>query len=74
MDTYIALFRGINGGGRNRLPMRELVGVLEVKPVLLVLKLPETIHRLGCGGDYAIPLPLLHIRAIVSSRFTRIAV
>jgi uncharacterized protein (DUF1697 family) len=28
MDTYIALFRGINVGGRNRLPVRELVGVL----------------------------------------------
>jgi uncharacterized protein (DUF1697 family) len=29
MDTYIALFRGINVGGANRLPMRELVDVLE---------------------------------------------
>ena len=28
MATYIALFRGINVGGRNRLPMRELVDVL----------------------------------------------
>ena len=29
MNTFIALFRGINVGGANKLPMRELVGVLE---------------------------------------------
>lgn len=29
MSTYIALFRGINVGGRNILPMRELVSDLE---------------------------------------------
>jgi uncharacterized protein (DUF1697 family) len=29
MDTYIALFRGINVGGRNILPMKELVGILQ---------------------------------------------
>ncbi len=29
MNSYIALFRGINVGGRNLLPMRELVGLLE---------------------------------------------
>lgn len=29
MDTYIALFRGINVGGNNILPMLELVTVLE---------------------------------------------
>ena len=29
MDIYIALFRGINVGGSNKLPMRELVEVLE---------------------------------------------
>jgi uncharacterized protein (DUF1697 family) len=29
MKTCIALFRGINVGGHNSLPMRELVGVLE---------------------------------------------
>ena len=29
MDTYIALFRGINVGGKNTLPMVELVDVLE---------------------------------------------
>jgi uncharacterized protein (DUF1697 family) len=29
MDTYIALFRGINVGGNNILPMLELVAVLE---------------------------------------------
>jgi uncharacterized protein (DUF1697 family) len=29
MAVYIALFRGINVGGRNRLPMRELVQALE---------------------------------------------
>ena len=29
MKTYIALFRGINVGGKNALPMRELVAVLE---------------------------------------------
>jgi uncharacterized protein (DUF1697 family) len=29
MDTYIALFRGINVGGNNILPMLELVSVLE---------------------------------------------
>ena len=29
MDTYIALFRGINVGGNNILPMVELVLVLE---------------------------------------------
>jgi uncharacterized protein (DUF1697 family) len=29
MNTYIALFRGINVGGRNILPMKELTAVLE---------------------------------------------
>ncbi len=29
MNTYIALLRGINVGGRNKLPMRELVALLE---------------------------------------------
>lgn len=29
MKTYIALFRGINVGGKNALPMKELVAVLE---------------------------------------------
>jgi len=29
MDTYIALFRGINVGGKNLLPMKELVGILD---------------------------------------------
>ena len=29
MNTYVALFRGINVGGKNLLPMKELVAVLE---------------------------------------------
>ena len=29
MNTYIALFRGINVGGRNSLPMKELIVILE---------------------------------------------
>jgi uncharacterized protein (DUF1697 family) len=29
MDTYIALFRGINVGGNNSLPMKALVAILE---------------------------------------------
>ena len=29
MNTYIALFRGINVGGNNSLPMKELVALLE---------------------------------------------
>ena len=29
MNTYIALFRGINVGGKNTLPMKELVVILE---------------------------------------------
>jgi uncharacterized protein (DUF1697 family) len=29
MNTYIALFRGINVGGKNILPMKEIVGILE---------------------------------------------
>jgi uncharacterized protein (DUF1697 family) len=29
MKTYIALFRGINVGGKNALPMKQLVAVLE---------------------------------------------
>ena len=29
MNTYIALLRGINVGGRNPLPMKELVAILE---------------------------------------------
>ena len=29
MKTYIALFRGINVGGRNALPMKEIVAILE---------------------------------------------
>lgn len=29
MNTYVALFRGINIGGKNILPMKDLVGILE---------------------------------------------
>jgi len=29
MNTFVALFRGINVGGNNILPMRDLVGILE---------------------------------------------
>ncbi len=29
MKTYVALFRGINVGGKNALPMKELVAILE---------------------------------------------
>lgn len=29
MNTFIALFRGINVGGKNRLPMKELTALLE---------------------------------------------
>ena len=29
MRTYVALFRGINVGGKNRLPMKDLVATLE---------------------------------------------
>ena len=29
MNLYVALLRGVNVGGRNRLPMRELVSILE---------------------------------------------
>ena len=29
MKTYVAFFRGINVGGRNRLPMKDLVAALE---------------------------------------------
>lgn len=29
MNTYIALFRGLNVGGKNSLPMKELVALLE---------------------------------------------
>lgn len=29
MNTYVALFRGINVGGKNSLPMKELVAILE---------------------------------------------
>ena len=29
MKTYVALFRGINVGGKNRLPMKDLVATLE---------------------------------------------
>ena len=29
MSTYIALFRGINVGGRNRLPMKDLVALMQ---------------------------------------------
>ncbi len=29
MKTYIALFRGINVGGNNVLPMKDLVALLE---------------------------------------------
>src|SRR5215203_3217951 len=29
MTTYIALFRGINVGGKNKLPMKDLVATLE---------------------------------------------
>ena len=29
MNTYVALFRGINVGGKNPLPMKELVALLE---------------------------------------------
>jgi uncharacterized protein (DUF1697 family) len=29
MKTYVALFRGINVGGKNTLPMKELIAILE---------------------------------------------
>ena len=29
MNTYIALFRGINVGGKNQISMKELSGILE---------------------------------------------
>ena len=29
MNTYVALFRGINVGGKNTLPMKDLVEILE---------------------------------------------
>lgn len=29
MNTYIALIRGINVGGKNILPMKELIGLFE---------------------------------------------
>jgi uncharacterized protein (DUF1697 family) len=29
MDTFVALFRGVNIGGKNSLPMRELVSIFE---------------------------------------------
>lgn len=29
MNTYVALFRGINVGGKNSLSMKELVTILE---------------------------------------------
>jgi uncharacterized protein (DUF1697 family) len=29
MNTYVALFRGINVGGKRSLPMKELVAALE---------------------------------------------
>lgn len=29
MRTWVALFRGINVGGKNVLPMKDLVGTLE---------------------------------------------
>ncbi|MHB8236037.1 MAG: DUF1697 domain-containing protein [Acidithiobacillus ferrivorans] len=29
MNTYIAFFRGVNVGGNNSLPMKELVAILE---------------------------------------------
>src|SRR5215217_5045900 len=29
METYVALFRGINVGGKNVLPMRDLITLLE---------------------------------------------
>lgn len=29
MDTFVALFRGVNVGGKNSLPMKELVSIFE---------------------------------------------
>jgi len=30
MHTYIALFRGINAGGKNALPMKDLTSIFEI--------------------------------------------
>src|SRR5262245_5998880 len=43
MKTYVALLRGLNGGGRNALPMRELVAMLEELGCLDV----KTYHQSG---------------------------
>ena len=43
MNTYIALFRGINVGGHNKLPMKELSSNL----VDLGLKDPRTVIQSG---------------------------
>lgn len=50
MPTYIALFRGINIGGNNPLPMRDLVGILErmgCKDVKTYIQSGNAVFRTG---------------------------
>lgn len=52
MPTYIALFRGINIGGNNPLPMRDLVGILErmgCKDVQTYIQSGNAVFRIGNG-------------------------
>jgi uncharacterized protein (DUF1697 family) len=49
MRTHVALLRGINVGGKNKLPMKDLVGIFEragcTNVRRTILKLVEI-----CGG------------------------
>ena len=57
MKTYIALFRGINVGGRSILPMKELVSILEALAVK-TSRPTSKVEMLYCRHEEKDPLRL----------------
>ena len=67
MHTYIALFRGINIGGNNPLPMRELIGILErlgCKDIRTYIQSGNAVFRTGNG-------PAKKLAEAISSRIEK---
>lgn len=55
MKTYVALFRGINVGGKNALPMKELVAILEDLGALKVKTYIQSGNAVFVGKDQDAP-------------------
>jgi len=61
MTTWIALFRGINVGGNNILPMAELrsdlqlLTAIELKPFPKAVSIPKTLHFFFLAEPATVP-------------------